>query len=100
VGDLVKFAQALLRHKLLDTKHTELLITGNSDVPGGTARYAYGFADALGPDGKGAVGHGGGAPGMTGELRIFSKSGLVVAVLANMDPPASSRAWMFVETRH
>jgi D-alanyl-D-alanine carboxypeptidase len=99
VGDLVKFADALLSHKLLDAAHTELLITGKTSTPGGPARYAYGFEDDRGPDGWGAVGHGGGAPGMNGELRIFPASGHVVAVLANLDPPAAQRAWMFVELR-
>jgi D-alanyl-D-alanine carboxypeptidase len=95
VGDLVKFADALLGHKLLDVGHTQLLITGKT----GTPNYAYGFEDARNPDGWGAVGHGGGAPGMNGELRIFPASGHVVAVLANLDPPAAQRAWMFVELR-
>jgi D-alanyl-D-alanine carboxypeptidase len=98
VGDLAKFADALLSNKLLDAKHTQLLITGKTTVPGGDARYAYGFEDAR-PDGRGSVGHGGGAPGMNGVLRIFPASGHVVAVLANLDPPAASRAGMFVELR-
>lgn len=99
VGDLVKFAEALLSHKLLDAKHTLLLIKGKETTPGGRAQYGYGFLDTREPDGWGAVGHGGGAPGMNGELQIFPASGHVVAVLANLDPPAASRAWMFVELR-
>ncbi|HEU4781511.1 MAG TPA: serine hydrolase domain-containing protein [Steroidobacteraceae bacterium] len=99
VGDLVKFAEALLSHKLLDAAHTQLLITGKTSMPGGRVQYAYGFEDARYPGGWGAVGHGGGAPGMNGVLRIFPASGHVVAVLANLDPPAAQRAWMFVELR-
>jgi D-alanyl-D-alanine carboxypeptidase len=99
VGDLVKFARALLSHKLLDAEHTELLIRGKTKMPGDGGQYAYGFVDARKPGGWGAVGHGGGAPGMNGELQIFPASGHVVAVLANLDPPAASRAWMFVELR-
>jgi CubicO group peptidase (beta-lactamase class C family) len=99
VGDLVKFAEALLGHKLLDARHTELLIAGKTTTPGGRARYAYGFEDDRNPDGWGAVGHGGGAPGMNGQLRIFPASGHVVAVLANLDPPAAGREWMYVEQR-
>ena len=34
-------------------------------------------------DGNGSVGHGGGAPGMNGDLRIYPKSAYVVVVLAN-----------------
>jgi D-alanyl-D-alanine carboxypeptidase len=58
-------------------------------VPG--ARYAYGFEDARDADGGGWVGHGGGAPGMNGDLKIYPKSGYVVSVLANIDPPAAQR---------
>jgi len=36
---------------------------------------------------------------MNGELRISPKSGYVVAILANLDPPAVQRAWMFLELR-
>ena len=37
-------------------------------------------------DGNGSVGHGGGAPSMNGDLRIYPKSAYVVVVLANFDP--------------
>ena len=97
VRDLVRFADALLNNKLLDPQHTRLLITGKVSVPIG-GLYAYGFEDAREPDGTGAIGHGGGAPGMNGELRIFPTSGYVVAVLANLDPPAAQRVSMFLET--
>src|SRR5882672_2171008 len=87
VGDLLKFATALMGHKLLDAEHTALLITGKVSPSPGGPMYAYGFEDAR-KDGAGAVGHNGGAPGMNGELRIYPQSGYVVAVLANLDPPA------------
>jgi hypothetical protein len=44
-------------------------------------------------------GHGGGAPGMNGELNICPESGYIVAVLANLDPPAADRAANFVAAR-
>jgi CubicO group peptidase (beta-lactamase class C family) len=97
VGDLVKFATALLGHKLLNAEYTELLITGKVDAGGGR-RYAYGFEDGR-HDGAGAVGHGGGAPGMNGDLRIYPQSGYVVAVLSNLDPPAAQRVSGFVDLR-
>jgi CubicO group peptidase (beta-lactamase class C family) len=95
VGDLLKFATALMGNKLLDAKHTELLITGK--VAAGPGMYAYGFEDAR--KNGGAVGHNGGAPGMNGELRIYPQSGYVVAVLANLDPPAASQVYQFVDAR-
>src|SRR5438874_1914850 len=97
VGDLMKFAEALMGHKLLTPENTELLITGKVDSGGGR-KYAYGFEDGR-KDGKGAVGHGGGAPGMNGDLRIYPKSGYVVAVLSNLDPPAAQQVSAFLDLR-
>jgi CubicO group peptidase (beta-lactamase class C family) len=98
VGDLARFADALLSHELLSPESTERLITGNvQTVPGSS--YAYGFDDRRGADGNGWVGHGGGAPGMNGDLRIYPKSGYVVAVLANLDPPAAGRISEYLDPR-
>ena len=44
------------------------------------------------------VGHGGGAPGMNGELAICD-SGYTIAVLSNLDPPAASRISDFIKAR-
>jgi CubicO group peptidase (beta-lactamase class C family) len=97
VGDLFKFASALMGNKLLNAESTALLITGKVSGFGGRM-YAYGFEDGR-KDGSGAVGHGGGAPGMNGELRIYPASGYVVAVLSNLDPPAATQVWAFVDSR-
>jgi CubicO group peptidase (beta-lactamase class C family) len=90
VEDLARFARALLSHKLLGPDATKLLITGKVKARP-DARYGYGFEDARNADGNGWVGHSGGAPGENGDLRINPKSGYVVAVLANLDPPAAQR---------
>lgn len=82
VEDLARFARALLSHKLLSPDSTKLLITGKVKA-GPSARYAYGFEDARDAHGNGWVGHGGGAPGMNADLRIYPKTGYLVAVLAN-----------------
>jgi CubicO group peptidase (beta-lactamase class C family) len=98
VEDLARFAHALLSHKLLNPDTTKLLITGKvKDGP--STRYAYGFEDARNADGNGWVGHGGGAPGMNGDLRIYPKPGYVVAVLANLDPPAAQRISAYLDPR-
>ncbi len=96
VGDLVRFANAITGHKLLDAKHTDLLLTGKVDALGG--RYAYGFVEKT-VNGQRAVGHGGGAPGMNGDLEIFRDTGWVVAALANLDPPAADRMSMYTSNR-
>jgi D-alanyl-D-alanine carboxypeptidase len=62
-------------------------------------RYAYGFFDARGADGNGWVGHGGGTPGMNGDPRIYPKSGYVVAVLTNLDPPAADQITEHLDPR-
>jgi CubicO group peptidase (beta-lactamase class C family) len=98
VEDLARFAHALLSHKLLGPDTTKLLITGKVKAGPG-ARYAYGFEDARDAHGDGWVGHGGGAPGMNGDLKIYPKSGYVVAVLANLDPPAAQRISEYLDPR-
>jgi D-alanyl-D-alanine carboxypeptidase len=101
VEDLARFAHALLAHRLLSPDATRLLMAGKVEAPpfGPGLRYAYGFIDARHAGGNGWVGHGGGAPGMNGDLRIYPKSGYVVAVLANLDPPAAERISEYLDPR-
>lgn len=44
-------------------------------------------------------GHGGGAPGMNGDLRICPESGFVITVLSNLDPPGAQRPADFIAAR-
>src|SRR5688572_292446 len=97
VEDLLKFATALQKHKLLNAQYTEMLTTGKVDTPIG-GKYAFGFGDVI-INGTRCFGHGGGAPGMNGELKICPGPGYVVAVLANTDPPAATRVADFVTNR-
>ena len=97
VEDLLKFATALQTHKLLNAQHTEMLTTGKADTPGG-GKYAFGFQDST-VNGTRCFGHGGGAPGMNGDLKICPSSGYVIAVLSNLDPPAASRVADFITNR-
>jgi CubicO group peptidase (beta-lactamase class C family) len=97
VEDLQRFADALRNHKLLDEHYTELLTVGKVDTGNGD-KYAYGFMDRT-SGGVRSFGHGGGAPGMNGDLTIYPQSGYVVAVLANVDPPAAGRLASFVGNR-
>jgi CubicO group peptidase (beta-lactamase class C family) len=95
VGDLVRFGQALLGHKLLDAEFTKTVTTAQAEGGGG---YGYGFGVDV-SDGVRSFGHGGGAPGMNGSLKIFPDSGYIIAALANMDPPAAGRIADFVAAR-
>jgi CubicO group peptidase (beta-lactamase class C family) len=96
VEDLLRFANALQNHKLLNTDYTELLTVGKVDTPRG--RYGYGFGDQT-INGTRCFGHSGGAPGMNGDLEICPGPGYVIAVLANMDPPAAGRVSDFITNR-
>ncbi|HTU66169.1 MAG TPA: serine hydrolase domain-containing protein [Steroidobacteraceae bacterium] len=89
VGDLSKFAQALLGGKLLDARHTELLTAGKVDTPMPGLRYGYGFEDMHLRNGLHRIGHGGGAPGMNAAFSIFPETGHVSIVLSNRDPPSA-----------
>jgi CubicO group peptidase (beta-lactamase class C family) len=88
-GDLLRFANALQAGKLLDP---ELLKEATSDQS--HANYGFGFSAFK----DGSYGHGGGAPGVNGELRIFP-TGYVVVVLENLDPPAATVMENFIEAR-
>lgn len=86
VGDLHRFAQALLQGKLVSSAALETMWTAHSE-----ATYGYGFSISDGPAGN-VVGHSGGFPGLNGNLDIFVDDGYVVAVLANHDRAASPLA--------
>ena len=75
-----------------------MLLTGKVDLGYGF-RYAFGFFDGRDASGNGWVGHGGGFPGMNGDLRIYPKPGYVVVALANLDPPAAQRISDFLDPR-
>ncbi len=70
---------------------------GSPQMPNGTG-YGFGMMVSDEPQGK-RFGHGGGAPGMNGELRVYVRSGTIVVVLANLDPPAATRLADFFDER-
>jgi D-alanyl-D-alanine carboxypeptidase len=81
VGDFLAFATALTSNKLLNAENTRLLTS--KKVSNG---YAYGFQDFSNAEMR-MVGHGGGAPGMNGDLRIIGDGKAVVVALSNVSPP-------------
>ena len=89
VGDLYLFATALQEGKLLGPS---LLKEASSDQ----SHQGYGFGFNVSKEG--GFGHGGGAPGINGEMRILP-AGYVVIVLANMDPPSATKMENFIESR-
>lgn len=85
-GDLSRFATALLDGTLLSKGLFEQATA--AQAPDGS--YGYGFGIA-GSDKLHRFGHGGGAPGMNGELIVVPASGTVIVALSNLDPPVASQ---------
>jgi CubicO group peptidase (beta-lactamase class C family) len=85
--DLLKFAQALRGHKLLSAELTEKITSPKAETPWGS-KYGYGF-DNSEMSGHVVRGHGGGAPGINSDLKIFWDGSYTVVVVGNYDPPAA-----------
>jgi CubicO group peptidase (beta-lactamase class C family) len=95
VRDLVKFADALEKGKLLPPALKEQATHPQTRSTG------YGFGFAMNGQNRPVhwYGHGGGAPGMNADLRIVPRSGVVIATLANMDPPVANELAEFYLSR-
>lgn len=85
--DLLKFAEALEGGKLLPAALKEQA----THFENKGKWYGFGFAinGDKGPDHW--YGHGGGAPGMSADLRVFPESETIIVTLANVDPPVTNR---------
>jgi len=93
VGDMLKFADALLGYKLLGKQTTDLITTGQVDTPIG--EYGYGFEELI-DRGHRTVGHSGGSPGVNAIFRMFTDNGYTVIVLSNYDEAARAPYEEFV----
>ena len=85
--DLLRFAQGLRGHKLLNAEFTEKVTSAKVDTDFG-AKYGYGFFDEA-VEGKVVRGHSGGAPGINSDLKMFWDGSYTVIVMGNIDPPAA-----------
>lgn len=95
-GDLLAFANALTGNKLLDARHTQLMLSPMIRTRNGFT-YGYGIAE-LSLDGVRCLGHDGGFPGANAEL-LLCANGYTIVTLANLDPPAASTMAYFVAVR-
>jgi D-alanyl-D-alanine carboxypeptidase len=87
-GDLLRFADALESHRLLDADVTRALTTPKVTI-GPKQRYGYGFGLRYGRPGEPpTIWHNGGSPGVGAEIDIDPKLATTVIVLANRDYPA------------
>lgn len=82
LADLRRFAHALRAGTLLPLPL--VAEATRPQVDGGW--YGYGF-QTQGAGRSRHFGHGGGAPGMNAELRIYPESDVIIIALSNMDPP-------------
>lgn len=97
VGDLLKFSNSLMAHKLLSAEYLNVFVTGRVKMlDGSLAGYDYGGRL---PDGRRFVGHAGGAPGQCANFRIYLNNGYTIAVLANRDPPDCFDLFDFIGDR-
>jgi len=88
VRDLFLFAEALQSGKLIGL---ELLQEATQGSP---IRPDYGMGFYVLP--SGGCGHGGGAPGINGELHVLPQSGYVLVALANRDPRMATNMVDFI----
>jgi hypothetical protein len=93
VGDFFRFAEALQSGKLVSKASLTQMIT-----PGINRQYGFGMY-LTGDGATRSFGHGGGAPGQTGDLKVFPESGYVIVALSNLDPPVASRMLDFIAAR-
>jgi len=82
VDDLLLFAEALQTGKLIDATSLAEATRGDAIHPD----YGLGFYVLDG----GGYGHGGGGPGINGELHILPKRDYVLVALVNRDPPMAT----------
>jgi len=90
VEDLLAFDVALRGHKLLDSKHTEMVWSGKPEL--NSPDYGFGFGVRTGADGDRIVGHGGGFSGINSNLDMFLDSGYTGVVMSNYDQGAEAIA--------
>ncbi|HEU0098715.1 MAG TPA: serine hydrolase domain-containing protein [Allosphingosinicella sp.] len=97
VGDFNRFIGGLTAHRLLRAETLRKLIEGGVTMADG--KFAgFDFGGTMGDAGR-FIGHGGGAPGMSGSLQHFLDSGMTLIVLANRDPGTAESIALFAAHR-
>jgi CubicO group peptidase (beta-lactamase class C family) len=87
--DLLKFANALIGHKLLSQHYTDI-VTAGKVAAGPGLKYGYGFFCAEVNGGR-TIGHSGGFSGINSQLDIHLDTGYMIIVMSNYDPPIAQQ---------
>jgi D-alanyl-D-alanine carboxypeptidase len=88
LGDMLKFGQALVGHKLLNQKYTDVVLS--NQMPPGLPPSGYGFF-SIEVNGTRAIGNNGGGPGTNATFTVYPELGYTVVVMSNYDPPSASK---------
>ena len=94
VFDLLRFAHALQNGTLLSPAMVRAATTPQN--PDGW--YGYGFVTA-GEGPTAFYGHGGGAPGMNSDFRVYPDQNTIIITLSNFDPPVANDLAEYYEDR-
>jgi CubicO group peptidase (beta-lactamase class C family) len=99
-GDLLRFARALVHGKLVARETLETLLAPRVRFPLGGS-YGYGFVIHATPGGRRVFGHGGGFPGVNGELKVYGDGEYTLVVLSNLSGGAGeiAGAWDGIAAR-
>jgi CubicO group peptidase (beta-lactamase class C family) len=87
--DLLRFANAIEQHVLLNRAYTDTVTSGKFVYRPG-ASYGYGFANET-INGERIIFHDGGADGISTNFDIIPTRRITAIVLSNYDPPAGTR---------
>ncbi len=96
VGDLLRFANALEQHTLLNAQLTRMATTGQEKNPFGYDGFGFGVQSF---NGVPCFGHNGGGAGANGDLEVCDNGGYAVIVLSNLDPPSAQQISDFILNR-
>jgi CubicO group peptidase (beta-lactamase class C family) len=88
VEDMLRFAQALQGHKLLNKTYTDMAMKGEVETTHPGVKDALGMFEEF-PNGVRIVGHSGGGPGTSSNLDMYPDLGYVAVILSNYDGGAS-----------
>jgi CubicO group peptidase (beta-lactamase class C family) len=98
VDDLGAFVAALRGNRLLDAKHTKLMIEPKVEIWAGK-HYGLGATIETYNSSPPSIGHSGGEPGTSTEVWFMPATGYTVIVVSNFDPPTAGQVAAFIRGR-